>query len=174
MEKTAQYYYHPLFGFIKKRVQNTSDAEDLTQEVFYKLSKSDTSKIDNIKSWIYTIAKNAIIDYYRKKKMEMQLAEEDMIQESEHDSRIIGELSDCVLAFIEELSPEYRKLLKLSEIDGMSQKEIAQQLQMNYATVRSKIQRARQQLKEIFSKCCNIETGGMGSIMDYQKKSGCC
>ena len=61
--------YQQLSLYIKKRVNNQADAEDLTQEVFYKLSKSDRDHVKSIKSWVYTIAKNTITDYYRKKKV---------------------------------------------------------------------------------------------------------
>ena len=68
MQKQIEQLYNPLFLYIKKRVNDQLDAEDLTQEVFYKLSNSKNSEIKNIKSWMYTIAKNSIIDYYRKHK----------------------------------------------------------------------------------------------------------
>ncbi len=174
MEQEIEKYYGPLFGFIRKRVKNESDAEDLTQEVFLKLSKSNITVIESVKSWVYAVAKNAIIDHFRKRKLEIQALEENLAYESELDNGTITELSACILPFIEELPEEYRQLLKLSEIDGVSQKEIAKNLQMNYITVRSKIQRGRQRLKQLFSECCEIEKGGRGSILCYEKKVNCC
>nr|WP_299344897.1 sigma-70 family RNA polymerase sigma factor [Allomuricauda sp.] len=174
MEQEITAYYGPLLGFIKKRVHSQTDAEDLTQEVFLKLSKSSISEISNVKSWVYTIAKNSIIDHYRKKRVELQDLEDKLHAESETDEAIIHELSACILPFIEELPKEYRKLLKMSEIDGISQKAIAASLNMNYVTVRSKIQRGRQRLQALFLECCTVEKGGRGSIVGYIKKDNCC
>lgn len=64
-------------------------------------------------------------------------------------------------------------LLTLSELENISQKEIAKRLDMNYVTVRSKIQRSRKKLKGVFSDCCTILQGGKGSILDYEQKKNC-
>ena len=69
MDKTVAQLYQPLFLYIKKRINNNEDAEDITQDVFLKLSRSDESKIVNTRNWVYSIAKNTITDYYRKKKI---------------------------------------------------------------------------------------------------------
>ncbi len=76
-------------------------------------------------------------------------------------------------SFINELPEEYHHLMNLSELENMSQKEIAQQFDMNYTTVRSKIQRGRKKLKDVFTDCCVILQGGRGSILGYQSKSTC-
>lgn len=175
MERQIKELYKPLFLYIKKRVNNQEDAEDLTQEVFYKLSKSTKKDIVNVQSWIYTIAKNTIIDYYRKKKRYTEDVEEIAFTKEEDKESAVEELSRCVLFFINELPEEYRTLMILSEIEGARQKEIAESLDMNYVTVRSKIQRGRKKLKEMFSDCCTIMQGGEGRILDYKlNHDNCC
>ena len=52
-------------------------------------------------------------------------------------------------------------------------KDIAAQLNMNYVTVRSKIQRGRRKLKDIFTDCCVITQGGKGSILSYEERKCC-
>ena len=58
-----------LLNFIKKAVNKTEDAEDLTQDVFLQLTKAfnEAQSIESVTSWIYRVAKNKIIDKYRKK-----------------------------------------------------------------------------------------------------------
>ncbi|MGX1930159.1 RNA polymerase sigma factor SigZ [Flagellimonas sp. 2504JD4-2] len=174
MEDTLVHYYKPLLGYINKRVNNTLDAEDLLQDIFLKLSQSDLEKIDNLKSWLYAVARNAIIDYYRKKKIELIELEQQFSAESMDDASTVYELSKCVQTFIEYLPEDYAQLLKLHEIEGLPQKEIAERLDMNYVTVRSKIQRGRVKLKQLFAECCQVEQGGRGAILCYNNKSSCC
>lgn len=173
MQSQVAQLYNPLLGYVRNRVRNQEDAEDLTQDVFFKLAKSNSNDIENLKSWVYTIAKNTITDYYRKKQLETNSIEEDVYFDTESSKDAGQELSNCVSAFVNQLPKEYRELLTLSELKEIPQKEIAQQLDMNYVTVRSKVQRGRKKLKELLEGCCSILQGGKGSIMEYQSNTGC-
>lgn len=128
---------------------------------------------DNLKNWVYTIAKNTITDYYRKKQLDTNSIEEDIFFDHSINEDAGIELGKCVSSFINELPEEYKELMTLSELKEVPQKEIAKQLDMNYVTVRSKIQRGRKKLKELFSDCCTITQGGKGSIIDFQSKNDC-
>src|SRR6187402_2629281 len=72
IEQTFQKEKKRLLGFIKKRVSDDEDAEDILQDVFYQLieSFSPLEPIEKISSWLFKVAKNKIIDKYRKKKPE--------------------------------------------------------------------------------------------------------
>ncbi|HNP18945.1 MAG TPA: sigma-70 family RNA polymerase sigma factor [Fulvivirga sp.] len=169
MEKQIEQLYNPIFRYIKKRIHNQLDAEDLTQEVFYRLSKSNNEHVNNIKSWVYTIAKNSIVDHYRKNKLLTQEISNEEFQEELSEKEAINELSNCIIPFLNQLPAEYRDIMKLSELDEVSQKEIAERLNLNYVTVRSKIQRGRMKLKALISDCCTVIQGGKGGIIDYKK-----
>ena len=173
MKDSVENYYKPLLGYINKRVNNKFDAEDILHDVFLKLSQSNLDDILNLKNWLYAITRNAIIDYYRKKKLEIRKLEENFSDEV-HEESTVHELSQCINPFIEALPGEYADLLKLYEIEGVSQKEIAVRLDMNYATVRSKVQRGRTKLMELFTECCEIVKGGRGSIICFNHESDCC
>jgi RNA polymerase sigma-70 factor (ECF subfamily) len=172
MQNQVVQLYNPLLGYVKKRVRNQEDAEDLTQDVFLKLSKSNSNGVDNLKSWVYTIAKNTITDYYRKKQLQTNAIEDDTIFDYDADNDAGIALGKCVHSFVNQLPEEYRELMILSEIKEIPQKEIAEQLNINYVTVRSKIQRGRKKLKELFEGCCTILQGGKGSILDFESKTG--
>lgn len=173
METQIRTLYKPLFLYVRKRIKNQEDAEDITQEVFYKLSKSKNEDINNVKSWVYTIAKNTITDHYRKRKIYTEEIKDNLLHDEYIDSNAVRELSRCISAYVNQLPEDYKQVMTLSELEGVSQKEIAQRLDLNYVTVRSKIQRGRKKLKDIFSACCKIEQGGKGSIMGYQPKEVC-
>ena len=173
MEAHIAELYKPLFQYIRKRINDQLDAEDLTQEVFYKLAKSDIGNLENVKSWVYTIAKNTIIDYYRKKKIQTEDVGDLNLEAQYNEDHAVEELSNCITPYVNALPETYRQIMQLSELENKSQKEIATLLKINYVTVRSKIQRGRMKLKELFSKCCSIKQGGKGSIMDYIQNEGC-
>ncbi|WP_103068232.1 sigma-70 family RNA polymerase sigma factor [Aquimarina sediminis] len=170
MQNLITQLYNPLLGYVKKQVRSHEDAQDLTQDVFYKLSKSNSDGVENLKSWVYTIAKNTITDYYRKKRILTEEIDNSTLSPSDNnDPDAAQELGKCVHSFINQLPEEYKELMILSEIKEMSQKEIAELLDVNYITVRSKIQRGRKKLKNLFTDCCTIIQGGKGSIMSYEK-----
>lgn len=173
MEKKIEQLYKSLYYYIKKRINNQLDAEDLTQEVFYKLYNSKSDKVENIKSWVYSIARNSIIDYYRKKKRYTEEVEDVFIQEEISKEDAVNELSNCIAPFIDQLPKDYISIMKLSEIENLSQKEIAKKFDMNYTTVRSKVQRGRIKLKELISDCCTVIQGGKGGIVDFKKNENC-
>ncbi|MBK8504795.1 MAG: sigma-70 family RNA polymerase sigma factor [Saprospiraceae bacterium] len=173
MEKEIEQYYRPLFLYIKKRVDNQLDAEDLTQEVFYKLAKSTNENVDNIKGWVYSIAKNTIIDYYRKKNVHTGEIDTDLMEQNADEDTALKELSNCIVPYVAELPEEYREIIELSELKGISQKQIAEELGLNYVTVRSKVQRGRKKLWETITRCCTVLQGGKGSIMDFECNEDC-
>ena len=173
MQNQIAQLYNSLLGYIKKRVRNQEDAEDLTQDVFLKLSKSNNKGVNNIKSWVYTIAKNTITDYYRKKQIKTNSIEDDIFFDNDSNEDARKELEKCLNSFINQLPEQYKELIVLSELKEIPQKEIAEQLNMNYVTVRSKIQRGRKKLKELFKDCCVILQDGKGNIIDFEYKTDC-
>ncbi len=172
MQNQVAQLYNPLLGYVRKRVRNQEDAEDLTQDVFFKLAKSNNDQVDNLKNWVYTIARNTITDYYRKNQLQTKAIEGNTYFDTESIEDAGQELGKCVGSFVNQLPEEYRELLTLSELNEIPQKEIADLLDMNYETVRSRIQRGRKKLKELIEGCCSVLQGGKGSILDYESKTG--
>ena len=173
MESQIEQLYEPLFLYVKKRINVLEDAEDLTQEIFLKLANSNTTGIQSLRSWMFTIAKNTIIDFYRKKRVINEIDEENLFMEDFAENTVAAELSKSISNCINLLPEEYRLVLTLSEIEGMPQKEVAEKLGMNYTTVRSKIQRGRKKLRALFAECCHIKQGGRGSIIEYKLNRNC-
>lgn len=170
-------FRNELLGFIKSRVNDIDVAEDILQEVFIKihLNIDSLQKENRLTSWVYQITRNTIIDYYRKKEplknanqismvFEKSLAEE--LNESNND------FSNCLKSHINELPEKYQDALKKTSFGAMSQKEYAQQVGLSYSAAKSRIQRARQQLKELFVACCSVETDGYGNVISSTQE-GC-
>jgi RNA polymerase sigma factor (sigma-70 family) len=141
LEQAARRERPKLLNFIRRRVKTDEDAEDILQDVFYRLvtSYSVTEPIEELTSWLFRAARNRIIDWYRKRKADpfstLDLEEslpdrlEEILFDPEVDpdtlfarSRVWTELSDA----LDELPDRQREVFVLHELEGKSFKEIAE------------------------------------------------
>jgi RNA polymerase sigma factor (sigma-70 family) len=102
-------YRQKLLNFIRGRVNQIEDAEDILQDVFYQFSRVDSliDPIENISAWLYRAARNKIIDHRRKKKDEPLPASYD----EDEDEYIIDEIADIIYG--KEETPETEMLRSL-------------------------------------------------------------
>ena len=156
-----------LLGFIKARVNNPDTAEDILQDVFVKIHQKSNqlSESDKLASWVYQITRNSIVDYYRKKKLRISDDSIFLGAVEETDSSLNPQFIKCLMPFIKQLPEKYSDALNKTIYGDMSQKEYAQELGISYTAVKSRVQRARQKLKEFFTQCCNIQTDTYGNII---------
>jgi RNA polymerase sigma factor (sigma-70 family) len=142
-----------LFGFIKQRVANTQDAEDILQEVLYQFA-GNTEPIEQVGAWLYKVARNKITDSYRKQKLpladdiwagkennedsfdwrEMMLPGDDN-PETEYLRSLFWE---ALQAALNELPQEQRSVFIQHEIEDLSFKDIAAQTGESVATLISR------------------------------------
>ncbi|MBD78719.1 MAG: RNA polymerase sigma factor SigZ [Crocinitomicaceae bacterium] len=164
-----------LLGFVQSRVNNKAVAEDILQDVFLKIhlnEKSLTNK-DQLVSWIYQITRNTIIDYYRKKKWEY--ATTDFEKELPLEvGKLSPDFSRCLNSFIKELPDKYSDALEKTSYGNLSQKQYAEKLGLSYSATKSRVQRARKKLKELFVACCKVEADSYGNIMSSTDKNCNC
>ena len=155
-----------LLGFIKARINDKTVAEDILQEVFIKIHQNSNQLLDENKlaSWIYQVTRNTIIDHYRKKKL--PLAEDVIIhQEQNEESGLNPQFIKCMMPFISQLPEKYKDALEKTVYGEISQKEYAENLGLSYTTVKSRVQRGRQKLKELFTQCCAVQSDRYGNII---------
>jgi RNA polymerase sigma-70 factor, ECF subfamily len=172
-------FHSELLGYIRSKIRSREDAEDILQNVFIKISANLDKLTEDVKlkSWIYTISRNAIIDYYRvnasKKKIALNEEISDDILQSEEDSDPTKGLDQCMGSMIRLLPDDYRDIIIESEIQGVKQKDLADKYGMAYPSMRSKVQRGRERLKQLFQNCCHIETDKLGNVIEAQGKTDC-
>ncbi len=162
-----------LRGYIAKRVRGSDAVDDILQDVFLKAHTSlhTVKSRGSITAWLFRIAANAIVDHYRSQKPFDELPDELAAPEPKRD--YVAELATCVQPLIADLPETYQAALVLSEIEGLSQKEVANRLGISLSGAKSRVQRGREKLRECLLDCCNIVTG-RGGIAGYEPRDKNC
>jgi RNA polymerase sigma factor (sigma-70 family) len=145
VEKIIREYQPRLKSFIRKRVSNTEDAEDVLQDVFYQLIKTvenTVNPIEQVAAWLYRVARNIIINKEKKKQ------EEEMpVSQYDDEGAVLEEFSEILFnddnptpeteylrslvwqeleIALSELPPEQREAFELMELDGLSAKDVSE------------------------------------------------
>lgn len=160
-----------LYAFILKRVEGDEVAKDILQNVFLKIQLHKDRLKDETKltAWIYQITRNEINDYYRhaRKKADIQIPD---TVEVAHEENHNEAMARCVHPFIDQLPEKYREAILLTEIQGLSQVQLSEQLNLSYSGAKSRVQRAREKLVSLFSQCCEIHSDKYGNIVSYKQR----
>jgi RNA polymerase sigma factor (sigma-70 family) len=151
-----------LRSFVRRRVADEGDAEDILQDVFYQLVQADRlmKPVDLAGAWLFRVARNRIIDFFRKKRpaqfgddelsLEELLPSPDAGPEAAYARRVLWEAIEDAL---DELPREQRDVFIAHEIDGRSFKELAAETGVSVNTLLSRKRYAvlhlRERLKEI-------------------------
>jgi RNA polymerase sigma-70 factor, ECF subfamily len=164
-----------LCRFIASRIPDEDDAEDILQEVFIRLHAhlDSVRQIDRLESWVYQIARNSIVDYYRSRKRLVAL--EDYPVEDEHAEEDTAEmLAPALREAVEALPEPYREALLLTEYQGLSQKELADRLGISFSGAKSRVQRGRAKVRDMLLTCCHFEFDARGIVIDFRERCCCC
>jgi len=144
-----------LFAFILKRVKNEDEANDVLQNVFEKIHAKLTTlhSESKLKSWLYQISRNAIVDHFRERKFESGV---DIPDESDLDSEgnIYLAAEGCLKRFLNHIPIEQKEAIELVYFENHSQKQLALQLGISYSALKSRVQRGKQKLEELLRECC--------------------
>jgi RNA polymerase sigma-70 factor (ECF subfamily) len=166
-------FHNELERFIYSRVKEQDVTNDILQDIFIKIHNNIGNLRDETKlsAWIYQITRNSINDYFRKQKAQIDSSEFDGVEEIPNSDN--DKLENCMIPFIDQLDDKYKEALMLTEFNGLSQKQLAQKLNISYSGAKSRVQRAKEYLRNIFTDCCSIQSDKYGNIIDFQQKSTC-
>lgn len=162
-----------LKGFVYKRVKDKALTEDIVHDVFLKVQAKihQVKESDKLFGWIYQVTRNTITDHFRKNSRSIN--PKDIDWESSPPN-----FNDCVSNAISELIPtldeKYRIPLEMTELQNMSQMEVAEKLGLNYTTAKARVQRARQILKDKLEEILIIKTDGYGNVILCKDRGPCC
>jgi RNA polymerase sigma-70 factor (ECF subfamily) len=165
--------YNELLCFVYNKVKSKATAEDIVQDVFVKvhMKSAQLKEAEKISGWIYQITRNAVVDHFRK--LSRTIEPIDVNWESEYQG-----LNDCVAhclkVLIKTLPDKYRIPLELTELEDLSQYEVANRLNITYSGARSRVQRARKLLKEKLDELYLVKTDSYGNVIVCEDRIPCC
>jgi len=166
-------YYPKITRYLRRMVAD-ADAEDVAQEAFVKISRSldGFRKESRLSTWIYRIATNAALDHLRKPASQQganttDIPEEDALSSAErvllqdnsplHDTALIRkDMNECIRGLVNDLPQNYRVVLMLGDLEGFTNAEIAEILNLSIDIVKIRMHRGRKQLKKAMDLACHL------------------
>ncbi len=161
-----------LLVFIRSRINDPTQAEDILQDIFLKMYERVHTLRDNqkLESWMYQIARNAIIDHYRTHKPLETLIEE-IPAPTSNGQQTRQEMASWLLPIITILPDTYREPIRLSEIEGWSHQKIADHLNLSLSATKSRVRRGKLLIKDALTDCCQFEFDQRGRVVDYKRRT---
>jgi len=165
-------FARPLRAFLCSRVRHEADADDLLQTVFLRIQRGAGQLRDpaRLQGWIYRIARNALADHHRRGPRELPTADLPELIET-LDGEELVDLRPALRRMIRELPEDFRSALLLTEFEGLSQVELARSLGLSVSAAKSRVQRARAQLRRMLDECCRFEFDRRGKVIAAERRS---
>jgi RNA polymerase sigma-70 factor (ECF subfamily) len=167
--------------FVARRVP-PSELDDVVQDVLVRMHRGLASvrEDDRFAAWMFQIARNAIADAGRRRARapvtpggEPEALPAEMASDDE-DREAATALAGCVSLFVARLPSPYREAITLVELEGKTAKEAAELVGISVSGMKSRVQRGRAQLRELFESCCEIAIDARGKVTDFTPRAQPC
>lgn len=154
-------FWDNVYSYVFFKINDEEEAEDISIETFTKVfAKLKLYNDDfDFKTWLISIAHNTMIDHIRRSpKLNISLDDESYSFEipedlpSPEETLIQKQTNHQLLALLQQLKPEYRKIIELRYLEEKTYKEIAEELELSMANVKVRLLRARQLLREVMNR----------------------
>lgn len=161
--------------YLARRVASAADIDDLLQDIFVRLHQGLSTLHDEERfgGWVYRIANNAVIDKARQRARAPLVDSKDEPPAGANDEaaeRLQSDLAECVALFVGRLPSPYREAITLTELEGLSQKEAAEMLGASLSGMKSRVQRGREKIRNMFEKCCQISVDCRGRVIECEPR----
>lgn len=150
------WYFKKIYRFVYFRVSHKETAEDLTEDVFIKAygKINSLSEVNSFEGWLYKIARNLIIDYYRQKQSTVDLQEIEntiVYEQNLINLLVLEEHQKTLLRFLKKLPEEQQMVIRLRFFEDLEIAEISEILNKSQGAIRVMQHRAITKLKELIS-----------------------
>jgi RNA polymerase sigma-70 factor, ECF subfamily len=150
------------------------DVDDVMQEILERVHTGVDTLDDDTRfaAWLHRVARNAIADHHRRDgrrdaRHDAFAAERRDESEQKDEEDAVASLSVFVRAFVDMLPSPYREALRLTEIDGLTMREAAEREGISVSGMKSRAQRGRRLLRELFEACCEIALDARGRVVEF-------
>ena len=172
-------FARPLRAFLARRVPKGVDPDDVLQDVFVRVLRylPTLRAADRLDAWLFQIARNALMDTLRVRQRgdaRTESLEVDVVADIPvEDVRAAeAELTPCLAPMVARLKEPYRTAITLTAIQGLTQTDAARRLGVSVSGMKSRVQRAREQLKHILLRCCEVDVDARGGVADVHVRAG--
>lgn len=165
--------------FIARRVA-PADLDDVMQDVFLRMQRGLATLRDEERftSWLFQIARSSIAEHLRMRArhpLPAEDREEDAPADSDEDDRTAARsLAGCVSMFVALLPSPYREAVTLVELEGLTTREAADMVGISVSGMKSRVQRGREQLRQLLETCCEIAVDARGKVTGYEPRRKAC
>ncbi len=148
-------YYLPIYRFIFRQVGDVDISRELSSEVFHRMLKQNqngTDRFENPAPWLYRVARNLVIDHYRRQQHRNHSSLNDEILESSLNTAEIAEsqiTNEKMRMALTKLTPDQRQVIVLKFMEGLSNQEVADSLSKPVGAVKSLQHRALGALRHL-------------------------
>lgn len=157
-----------LRGYLNRQLKDGLLAEDLLQDTFLKAlgEGAEFCQLENPRAWLFRVARNGLVDYYRRHKPLLEL--DSTIPEQNPEIAAVETLSACLPVALLELTAEDQEAIRLCDLDGLNQQEYAQRKGISLPGAKSRVQRARKRLKKQLKITCQVQFDDAGNVCCFQ------
>lgn len=159
--------------FLASRVGAT-EVEDVLQDVFIRVQRGLAGLRDEERftSWLFQIARNSVAEHMRTRGRhplpDSAEGDDDRAADVAADDREASRsLSGCVSMFVARLPSPYREAITLVELEGLTAREAAEMAGISISGMKSRVQRGRAQLRQMFDECCEIALDARGKVTEF-------
>lgn len=165
-----------LRGFLHRSLGNSADVDDVLQDVFLKIHRgaAQLGGEAHVSGWVFTVARNAVVDFGRRRRGSSPAPDEEPAAESEPDLSTHAEIAGGLRALIAELPEKYARAIVLVDLEGKPFQEAARVLGLSVSGAKSRVQRARAMVRDALMRCCHFVLDRYGTILDAERACCCC
>jgi RNA polymerase sigma-70 factor, ECF subfamily len=156
--------------YVARRLGPAAEVDDVVQEILIRIHQGLASLRDgqSFGGWAYRIAGHAISDALRAKARAPIPAKDlgegpDAAGDEESDLQL--ELGECIALFVARLPSPYREAVTLTDLQGLTQKDAAEMLGVSVSGMKSRVQRGREKIRQMFEECCEISVDCRGRVV---------
>ncbi len=164
--------------YVARRVASRADVDDVLQEIFIRVHRGIGTLRDGERfgGWVYRIAQHAIADLSRSRAREPLVPVAEIPESVEPDPgedevvELQTDLGTCVSLFVARLPSPYREAITLTELEGLTQKDAADMLGISLSGIKSRVQRGREKIRDMFDRCCRISVDCRGRVVECEPR----